>query len=78
MWENYANESNGICLCFNMLDCDKYFPVEYINKKQFDLTNSMIKSINDNANGKVFNSIESKQLSILPLVLKDKKIYKRK
>lgn len=78
MWRNYANDSNGICLCFRVLDSDKYFPVEYINKKHFDLTESMIKSVNDNLKGVGFGSIEYKSMSLLPLVLKDKKYQKEK
>lgn len=78
MWQNYANNSNGICLCFSILDSNKYFPVEYIDKKEFDLTNIMIKTVNDNANGVGFGSIEYKTMSLLPLVMKDKKYKKEK
>lgn len=71
MWKYYSNEGRGICLCFRVNDFDKFFPIEYIDKKKFDLTQSVINSINNNDKGSPINSRVSKEAALYPLVLKD-------
>lgn len=33
MWSEYANDGNGLCLVFDVIDYDWFFPVEYIKNK---------------------------------------------
>jgi|GEM_PF-380900 len=74
MWENYANSYNGFCLCFDILDYDKLYPVVYLNKNKVDLTESIIESVNDiQSKSANLSSKEAKKVSILPIVLKDEK-----
>ncbi|OJV62810.1 MAG: hypothetical protein BGO41_09330 [Clostridiales bacterium 38-18] len=79
MWENYASNHNGLCLCFEIKDTDSFFPVEYIYKKTFDLTQSAIKSIksSDEGHTDVFGRY-NKEVAILPLVYKNFSYSKEK
>lgn len=71
MWKNYANNSKGFCICFEIIDTDKYFPVEYVNKDDIDFTKSIINSIKSNNSGNNLFNESALKVSLLPLVLKD-------
>lgn len=68
MWLNYANNRNGICLKFIVIDTDLFFPVIYLDKKKVDFTENYIKAFSMNN----FMSSNTMRLSILPWVLKNK------
>jgi len=74
MWNEYANNSNGFCLEFDILNSDKFFPVVYIDKDKLDMTEDIILSFN--SIHAPFANNASKKMSILPWVLKDQK-YRR-
>lgn len=67
MWIYYANNSNGLCLKFKLVDTDKFFPVIYLDKSKIDFTDDFIHAYR--TQGLKYIS----RLSILPWVLKDKK-----
>lgn len=70
MWKYYANNSNGLCLVFKLIDTDKFFPVIYLDKFKIDFTDDLIHA---------FQTHDLKyisRLSILPWVLKDEN-YRR-
>lgn len=73
MWAEYANQSNGFCMEFQLLSTNFFFPVVYVNKEKVDMTNDIIqlfKSVSDPLSSNVI-----KKMSILPWVLKDKKYH---
>ena len=73
MWENYANLYNGFCIYFKVLDTDDLFPIEYVNKSKVDLTSSIIEVFNAfDSREKVMATRALNEVSILPIVLKDK------
>lgn len=65
MWKNYANNENGFCLEFQLLNSDKFFPVIYCNKSTIDFTEEYTKAFIEGG----FQSID--RLCLLPWVLKD-------
>lgn len=66
MWKYYANNSNGLCLIFKLIDTDKFFPVIYLDKSEIDFTDDLLHAFQTQD----FKYIS--RLSILPWVLKDK------
>ncbi len=69
MWNNYANQGNGICLVFEVKDYDKLFPVDYIDKWKIDYNKIIINSFKDkNANQSM---MKMNPLAILPYVTKN-------
>lgn len=70
MWQEYANNHNGICCIFSILDYKNLSPVIYCKKDRADFTNEVIRAIkNPNMNADV------KVISTIPFVLKDKQSY---
>lgn len=79
MWNDYANNYNGICLCFDVKSYEYILPVIYSNKKEIDFTETLIDALkstaNYNNNIDITNSKAIKRLTFEPLVLKDYNTY---
>lgn len=73
MWAEYANQSNGFCMEFQLLSTNFFFPVVYVNKEKVDMTNDIIQSFKSVSNP--LSSNANKKMSILPWVLKDEKYH---
>ena len=72
MWEEYANNGNGFCMEFEVVDFDKFFPVIYLRKSKVKYTKDIINLLNSKQpNFRLINKV-----GIIPWVLKDKK-YKK-
>ncbi len=79
MWNDYANNYNGICLCFDVKSYEYILPVIYSNKKEIDFTETLIVALkstyNYNSNIDITNIKAIKRLTFEPLVLKDYNTY---
>lgn len=73
MWNEYANNGNGMCLVFDVLDYDWFYPIEYVkNKKKYSFVPAwrrMTKSYSNAEFGKLPNL---SSISIAPFFIKDK------
>ena len=45
MWKEYANEKQGICLIFDVINYDMLYPVEYLEKKNINYDKMIINSL---------------------------------
>jgi len=73
MWNFYANETNGFCMEFSLMNTNMFFPVVYIDKNHYDFTNDIISSFMTKDEQRKRDVIKS--LAILPWVLKDTKFF---
>lgn len=74
MWKEYANNYNGFCVKYEILNFGSFYPVVYTNKNALDFTNTIIENFYNKNHLSPMSFIESlqfKKLSILPVVLKD-------
>lgn len=79
MWETYANKGNGFCVEYEILDTDSFYPVLYDKKDDYDFTVDIIETLRvlrSAASIEDLNNYHYQRLAILPLVLKDRKLYK--
>ena len=79
MWETYANRGNGFCVEYEILDTDSFYPVLYDKKDDYDFTVDIIETLRvlrSAASIEDLNNYHYQRLAILPLVLKDRKLYK--
>lgn len=80
MWKQYANNYNGFCLEFEVIDYEYFQPVVYCNKNNFDLTRIFInvyKKI-QNKGLKIMNDKECLMFSEYSTILKDLKYQEEK
>jgi len=74
MWEIYSNKHNGFCMVIDVIDTDRLFPIEYVNKKDIDCTKYIIDAYKENhAKISSFEGKAIRRMAILPYVYKDKK-----
>lgn len=67
MWNEYANNQNGFCMEFNLLDSDKFFPIIYLDKDKLDYTDDIAKLLTSTK----YDLISLNRVTILPWVTKD-------
>lgn len=80
MWEEYANNHNGICCVFTITNVDMLLPVYYCDKNKHDFTEDFITQYVHFKNKnmiKYFSCVELKRLQTLPYVMKDKMLYSK-
>lgn len=70
MWENYANNGNGICLVFNVDDYDYLYPIVYLPKEKVNFTKMLIDSYKLLKYGKK-GIIQNDKMALLPWILKN-------
>jgi hypothetical protein len=68
MWKAYSNNSNGVCLVFNVIDYDMLYPVEYVDKDDVDYTEMLIEAYNSTPKELFDNGI---LMAELPYVIKN-------
>ncbi|MCM1131049.1 MAG: DUF2971 domain-containing protein [Roseburia sp.] len=78
MWKEYGNNHNGICLEFSLINCEKFYPIIYLDKENFDYTDLLVKAQEILKNVNDYNCLKSYdflKFSHLLYILKDKKDY---
>ena len=79
MWETYANRGDGFCVEYEILDTNSFYPVLYDKKDDYDFTVDIIETLRilrSAASIEDLNNYHYQRLAILPLVLKDRGLYK--
>jgi len=72
MWRDYANDGEGICICYDVKDMDMLYPVEYVEKDKINFTSLIIQSIIQSHSIALSERMKNiDPMSILPFVIKN-------
>ena len=75
MWKEYANNGNGFCIKYELLNTDKFLLINYDNKDKYDFTEDIFESFKIMSNNSIsiedLNNYHFKRFAELPLVLKN-------
>ena len=78
MWEEYGNKHNGVCLEFSLLNSEKFYLVIYLDKKNYDYTDLLVKAqktLKDVQIMKSLKSYEFLKFAHLLFIMKDEHDY---